>query len=76
MVDFTRRWAGKTGLATERLLEWLDLSSGKFYDWAQRYGRTNQHNGSVPRDFSGCGMRRSGQFWTSRNCTRWKATGG
>jgi transposase InsO family protein len=51
VVDFTRRWAGKTGLAIERLLEWLDLSSGKFYDWAQRYGRTNQHNGSVPRDF-------------------------
>lgn len=51
MVDFTRRWAGKTGLAIERLLEGLDLSAGKFYDWAQRYGRTNQHNGSVPRDF-------------------------
>lgn len=51
MVDFTRRWAGKTGLAIERLLEWLELSAGKFYDWAQRYGRANQHNGSVPRDF-------------------------
>jgi putative transposase len=51
VVDFTRQWAEKTGLAIERLLGWLDLSVGKFYDWGQRYGRTNQHNGSVPRDF-------------------------
>ena len=51
MVDFTRQWAEKTGLAIERLLGWLDLSVGKFYDWGQRYGRTNQHNGRVPRDF-------------------------
>jgi hypothetical protein len=32
-------------------LKWLGLSAGKFYDWRQRYGRTNQHNGWVPRDF-------------------------
>jgi putative transposase len=51
VVDFIRRWAEKTSLAIERLLEWLGLSVGKFYEWRQRYGRTNQHNGSVPRDF-------------------------
>jgi transposase InsO family protein len=51
VVDFIRRWAEKTGLAVERLLEWLGLNVGKFYEWRQRYGRTNQHNGSVPRDF-------------------------
>jgi transposase InsO family protein len=50
-VDFVRNWANKTGLAIERLLQWLELSAGKFYDWRQRYGRTNQHNGWVPRDF-------------------------
>ena len=51
MVDFTRRWAEKTSLSIERLLGWLELSVGKFYDWGQRYGKTNQHNGRVPRDF-------------------------
>jgi transposase InsO family protein len=50
-VDFIRRWAAKTGLSIEQLLGWLDLSVGKFYDWRQRYGQTNQHNGWVPRDF-------------------------
>lgn len=51
MVDFVRRWAEKTGMAIDQLLSWLELSVGKFYDWRQRYGRTNRHNGWVPRDF-------------------------
>ena len=50
-MDFIRKWSRKTGLAIERLLQWLGLSAGKYYDWAQRYGKINQHNGSVPRDF-------------------------
>ena len=44
-------WAEKTGLAVDRLLKWLDLSVGKYYDWRQRYGKANRHNGWVPRDF-------------------------
>ena len=51
MVDFTRHWAEKSGLTIEQVLGWLELSAGKFYDWRQRYGQANQHNGRVPRDF-------------------------
>ena len=51
MVDFIRTWSDKTGLLIDRLLGWLELSTGKFYDWRQRYGKRNQHNGWVPRDF-------------------------
>lgn len=51
IVDFIRAWSGKTGLPIDRLLRWLELSAGKFYDWRQRYGKINQHNGWVPRDF-------------------------
>ena len=51
VVDFIRTWSEKTGLLIDRLLGWLELSSGKFYDWRQRYGKRNQHNGWVPRDF-------------------------
>lgn len=50
-MDFVGTWTDKTGLALDRLLQWLDLSAGKYYDWRQRYGQTNQHNGWVPRDF-------------------------
>lgn len=51
MVDFIRTWSQKTGLLIDRLLGWLELSAGKYYDWRQRYGKINQHNGWVPRDF-------------------------
>lgn len=30
---------------------WLGISRAKFYDWKQRYGRVNEHNGKIPRDF-------------------------
>jgi len=51
VVDFIQAWAVKTGLAVEQLLFWLGVSVAKFYQWRQRYGKTNQHNGRVPRDF-------------------------
>jgi len=35
----------------EKFLNWLQLPAGKFYDWCKRYGKLNQHNGQVPRDF-------------------------
>ena len=34
-----------------RLIRWLGLSPGKFYDWKQRYGKVNEHNSWIPRDF-------------------------
>jgi hypothetical protein len=27
------------------------IRASKFYDWRQRYGRVNEHNGWIPRDF-------------------------
>ncbi len=32
------------------LVVWLGLQKGKFYEWKKRYGRSNEHNGSMPRD--------------------------
>lgn len=51
VVDFLGKWSKKTPLTIEQMLEGLDVSSGKYYDWRERYGKANQHNGSVPRDF-------------------------
>lgn len=34
-----------------KLVAWLGISSSKFYDWKQRYGKVNEHNGQVPRDW-------------------------
>lgn len=33
------------------LLTWLELSPSKFHDWARRYGKANEHNGKIPRDY-------------------------
>ena len=34
-----------------QFLRWLGLAPGKFYDWKKRYGKVNEHNGWIPRDF-------------------------
>jgi len=34
-----------------RFIEWLEIAASKLYDWRGRYGKVNEHNGWVPRDF-------------------------
>ena len=51
IVDFVRRWSDKTGIGAGRFIAWLSLQASKFYNWRERYGQTNEHNGWVPRDF-------------------------
>jgi hypothetical protein len=50
-VDFVRRWSEKTEIGAGRFIEWLNITASKFYDWRERYGKVNEHNGWVPRDF-------------------------
>jgi transposase InsO family protein len=51
VIDFVRRWSARTEIAARKFVRWLGLASSKFYDWRARYGRVNEHNGWVPRDF-------------------------
>ena len=51
IIDFISYWAMKTQLPLKLFIGWLGISSSKFYNWQKRYGRANEHNGSVPRDF-------------------------
>ena len=51
VVDFVRRWSEKTEINVGRFPHWLGIGASKFYDWRQRYGRVNEHNGWIPRDF-------------------------
>jgi putative transposase len=50
-VDFVRRWSEKTEIGAGRFIRWLDVTASKFYGWRERYGKVNEHNGWVPRDF-------------------------
>jgi len=33
------------------MVNWIGISRSKFYDWQFRYGKVNEHNAWIPRDF-------------------------
>lgn len=51
IVDYLGYWTERTELPARQLLGWLELGAGKYHDWKKRYGKVNEHNGPVPRDF-------------------------
>lgn len=51
MVDYVKYWSPRTELPKTRLIAWLGVGTSKFYQWQERYGLANEHNGQVPRDF-------------------------
>jgi len=51
VVDFVHGWSQKSGIGVNRFSAWLGIGRSKFYDWEGRYGKVNEHNGWVPRDF-------------------------
>ena len=51
VMDFVRRWSEKSEIGVGRFIAWLGVSTSKFYDWRERYGCVNEHNGWIPRDF-------------------------
>lgn len=34
-----------------RFIEWLGIAPSKYYNWQSRYGKVNEHNALMPRDF-------------------------
>jgi putative transposase len=51
LIDHVRCWSERTEIPTERFITWTGISASKFYGWRNRYGRVNEHNGWVPRDW-------------------------
>jgi len=51
VMDFVRYWSGRSGIYTSKFIQWLGIGSSKFYDWKRRYGKINEHNAWIPRDF-------------------------
>ena len=50
MTDFVRELGERTEITQERIVSWVGISRGKFFDWRARYGKANEHNAWVPRD--------------------------
>jgi putative transposase len=51
VVDFCKSWSEKTEIPLKRFIYWLSVAKSKFYTWIERYGKTNEHNAPIPRDF-------------------------
>ena len=50
-MDFINHWKEQSGFLLSRFLKGLDMPKSKFYDWKKRYGKVNEHNAWIPRDF-------------------------
>jgi len=46
-----RYWSERTGIAATLLVLWIGIQQSKYFHWVGRYGKANEHNGLVPRDF-------------------------
>ena len=51
VVDYVKPLDRAHRAARPALLGWLGLGTSKFHDWKHRYGKANEHNGKVPRDW-------------------------
>jgi len=74
VVDFVRCWSEKTEIGTGRFIHWLGVRASKFYDWRERYGRVNEHNGWGP-GISGCSRGRNNPSSAITWTIPWKAIG-
>jgi transposase InsO family protein len=51
VMDFVNRWQEKTEISQAVFIRWLGVCRSKFFDWRERYGKVNEHNAWIPRDF-------------------------
>ncbi len=51
LIDYVHYWSDRTRMKVEKMVSWIGISRSKFYDWRCRYGKTNEHNGRIHRDF-------------------------
>ncbi len=51
VVDYVHQWADRTEIKPTKLVGWIGISRSKYYQWQDRYGKVNEHNCLIPRDF-------------------------
>jgi transposase InsO family protein len=51
VMDFVNKWSEDTNIKRSSFIKWLGITTSKFYSWQDRYGKVNEHNGRIPRDF-------------------------
>jgi transposase InsO family protein len=51
VVDYVRYWSERVPFPAKSLVSWIGIGRGKYYQWCLRYGKVNEHNAWIPRDF-------------------------
>ena len=51
VIDYVRYWSDKTGIKAAKMVNWIGIARSKYYHWRDRYGKVNEHNALIPRDF-------------------------
>ncbi len=46
-----RYYSELTAVPTTQLIVWIGVVRSKYYEWKRRYGKVNEHNCWIPRDF-------------------------
>jgi len=51
VIDYVRYWSDRTEIKATTMVKWIGIGRSKYYDWQDRYGKVNEHNAWIPRDF-------------------------
>ena len=51
IIDFVSYWSEGSEISVKWFIKWLGIGSSKFYNWRRWYGKVNEHNSCIPRDF-------------------------
>jgi putative transposase len=51
VIDYVRYYSDKTEIAAADFIRRIGIARSKYYDWRKRYGKVNEHNAWIPRDF-------------------------
>jgi putative transposase len=51
IVEYVRRWSERADIPAYQFVAWLGITEGKFYAWRNRFGKVNEHNSWIPRDW-------------------------
>ena len=51
VIDYVRYYSDKTEIVAGDFIRRIGIGRSKYYDWKDRYGKVNEHNACIPRDF-------------------------
>ncbi len=50
VIEYVQIIHQRSNISIQRLLSWIGISPSKYYDWVDRCGKANNHNGSIVKE--------------------------